>query len=194
MCDVKYHLHEDLASVLADPVGLKTLNEARESTKNICMDPRAHNAIVDLLDVVTSITTDPNVSATLGRALYWTRKALKEKNFRVVWLEEMKGLNMLFDNVNAVRPLVDTVLDMTARVLRSDDFDSSFDSVVKTLAPALGMVGNNKILSLAARMGNVIQQRSSATAPGNSRGPSAPVGYSTVDRKNTGNGNRTGGY
>lgn len=133
-CDIKYQLHENLSSVLTSQAGVELLNELRQNVKDICLDPKSHNAIVALLDGVMDVTTDPNVSQSLGNIFYWARKIMKDPNFRIVWHENMKGVNMFFNNIAVTRQITDTIIDNLSLLLNNPNFDSTFESVIQNLS------------------------------------------------------------
>ncbi|XP_001951405.1 uncharacterized protein LOC100166545 [Acyrthosiphon pisum] len=141
-CDIKYQLHENLASVLTNSAGVELLNELRQNIKDICLDPKAHNAIVALLDGVMDVTTDTNVSQSLGNIFYWARKVMKDPNFRIVWHENMKGVNMCFDNIEVTRQITDTIMDNLVLLLNHPKFDSTFESVIKNLSKVINFRKN----------------------------------------------------
>jgi len=141
-CDIKYNLHENLASALTNNVSVELLNELRQNVKDICLDPKAHNAIVALLDGIMDVTTDPNVSQSLGNVFYWARKVMKDPNFRVVWNENMKGVNMCFDNMALTRQITDTLIDNLVLLLNKPQFDSTFESVIKNLSKVINFRKN----------------------------------------------------
>ncbi|XP_025205843.1 uncharacterized protein LOC112602121 [Melanaphis sacchari] len=134
VCDIKYHFHENLASVITDDVGIKLINELRQNYKNICLDPMAHNSIVSLVDGIIDMTTNTNVSQTLGNTFYWARKIMKDPKFRAVWHETMKGVNMSLDNFEVTQQVTDTLFDQLSALLNHPKFDSTFESVVKNLS------------------------------------------------------------
>ena len=136
-CDIKYNLHEKLASVLSDEVGIDLINELRQNIKNICLDPKAHNAIVSLTDGITDVTTNTNISQTLGNIFYWARKIMKDPNFRIVWHETMKGVNMSFDNIEVTRQITDTLLDKLTLLLNHPKFDTTFEPVIQNLSKVI---------------------------------------------------------
>ncbi|XP_060859449.1 uncharacterized protein LOC132936705 [Metopolophium dirhodum] len=141
-CDIKYNLHENLASMLTNSAGVELLNELRQNIKDICLDPKAHNAIVALLDGVMDVTTDTNVSQSLGNIFYWARKIMKDPKFRVVWHENMKGVNMCFDNIAVTRQITDTLIDNLVLLLNNPQFDSTFESVIKNLSKVINFRKN----------------------------------------------------
>ncbi|XP_015376101.1 PREDICTED: uncharacterized protein LOC107170486 [Diuraphis noxia] len=147
-CDIKYHLHENLASVLSNPVGVRILNNLRQSTHDICMDPKAHNGLVSLYDGIINLTTDTNISLTLGNIFFWVRKIMKNPNFRIIWHNNMKGLNMVFDNLDVVRQITKTIFDNLELILRSPHFDSTFDMKVQNLSN-LQKLSNNVVVKAA---------------------------------------------
>lgn len=132
-CDVKYHLHENLASVLENDIGIEVINELRQNLKDICLDPKAHNSIVSLIDAVTDVTLNTNVSQTLGNIFYWARKVMKDPNFRIVWHESMKGVNMSFDKLPATRQITDMLLNNLNVLLTQPEFDTAFESVIDNI-------------------------------------------------------------
>lgn len=141
-CDIKYHLHENLASVLTNSAGVELLNDLRQNAKDICLDPKAHNALVAMFDGIVDVTTDTNVSQALGNIFFWARKIMKDPNFRIVWHENMKGINMCFNHIALVRKITDTLLDNLDLLLKNPNFDSTFESVVKNLAKVLNFRKN----------------------------------------------------
>ncbi|XP_026818101.1 uncharacterized protein LOC113557026 [Rhopalosiphum maidis] len=147
-CDVKYNLHEKLASVINDEVGIDLVNELRQHVKNVCLDPKAHNAIVSLADGIIDVTTNTNVSQTLGNVFYWARKIMKDPNFRSVWHESMKGVNMCFDNIDVTNQITETLLNNLTLLLNHPKFDTTFEAVIKNLSKVINFRQN--IMSRAA--------------------------------------------
>lgn len=141
-CDIKYHLHENLASILENNVGIEIINELRQNIKDICLDPKAHNAIVTLTDSVTDVTTNTNVSQTLGNIFYWARKIMKDPNFRIVWHETMKGVNMCFDKLPVTSQLTDTALNNLNLLLTHPKFDTTFESVIENISKVINLRKN----------------------------------------------------
>jgi len=141
-CDVKYNLHEKLASVINNEVGIDLINELRQHAKNICLDPKAHNAIVSLTDGITDVTTNTNISQTLGNVFYWARKIMKDRNFRSVWHEVMKGTNMCFDNFDLTSQITETLLNNLTLMLNHPKFDTTFESVINNLSKVINFRQN----------------------------------------------------
>ncbi|KAL4154254.1 hypothetical protein QTP88_002079 [Uroleucon formosanum] len=142
ICDIKYNFHENLSSVLTDKVGLELLNELRQNIKDICLDQKSHNAIIALLDGIVDVTTDDNVSQSLGNIFYWARKAMKDPNYRIVWHQNMKGINMCFDNIKVTRQITGTLFDNLTLLLNHPKFDSTFESVVNNLSKMINFRKN----------------------------------------------------
>ncbi|XP_060847390.1 uncharacterized protein LOC132926967 [Rhopalosiphum padi] len=141
-CDVKYNLHEKLAAVLNDEVGIDLINELRQQVKNACLDPKAHNAIVSLTDGITDVTTNTNISQTLGNVFYWARKIMKDPNFLSVWHESMKGANMCFDNIDITIQITETLLNNLTLLLNHPKFDTTFETVIKNLSKVINFRQN----------------------------------------------------
>lgn len=137
VCEVKYLVHQNLASILENPVGLGIIDNSRQQAMDICMDPLAHNAIVGLLDGIADVTTHTVVSQTIGNLFYWTRKVIKSENFRAVWYELMAGFNMLIDQQKAVRPVVNTAYNGLNTLLTNGEIDNKFETIVKKLSALL---------------------------------------------------------
>lgn len=133
-CAVDYRLHENLASVLTNDVGLRMLNDLRHHAVSLCVDPIAHNAIVGLLDAVVDVSMDTNVAQTLGNMFFWARKMIKDPYFRAAWDETMRGLNMLFERHGFVSELSDTVYSNLTKLLNNPNFDMAFESVIRQFA------------------------------------------------------------
>ncbi|XP_025407653.1 uncharacterized protein LOC112681619 [Sipha flava] len=130
-CDVDYRLHENLSSVLRNPVGVGMLNDVARNVADMCMDPAAHNSQVKLLDALIDVSTDKTVAQTLGNVFFWTRKLIKDPYFRAAWDETMRGLSVCFDRHADLSQLTDTVFDKLDVVLNHPKFDDVFESVVQ---------------------------------------------------------------
>ncbi|KAE9533246.1 hypothetical protein AGLY_009287 [Aphis glycines] len=141
-CDVKYHLHENLASILENDVGIEAINELRQNLKDICLNPKAHNSIVFLADTITDVTTNTNVSQTLGNVFYWARKIMKDPKFRVVWHESMKGVNMCFDKLPFTKLITDVVLNNFNLLLAHPKFDTEFETVINNISKVINFRKN----------------------------------------------------
>ncbi|XP_022166372.1 uncharacterized protein LOC111030941 [Myzus persicae] len=142
VCDIKYHLHENLATVLKSDVGVDLLNDLRQNINDICLDPKAHNALISMFNGIIDVTTDQNVSQSLGNIFYWARKIMKDPNFRMVWHENMKGVNMCFDNLAVTRQITDTTIEKLGLLLRAPSFDSTFENVIKNLSKVINFRKN----------------------------------------------------
>jgi len=141
-CDIKYHLHENLASILENDVGIAAINEVRQNLKDICLDPKAHNSIVSLADAITDVTTNTNVSQTLGNVFYWARKIMKDPNFRIVWHESMTGVNMCFEKLPFTKQITDVVLNNFNLLLTHPKFDTEFETVIKNISKLINFRKN----------------------------------------------------
>lgn len=150
-CDIKYHLHENLATVLTNPLGVDVLNNLRQNVYNICLDPKAHNGAVGLFDGIIDLTTDTNVSQTLGNTFFWARKIMMNPNFRTVWHENMKGINMVFDNLDVSTQVTETVFDNLELILRNPKFNSTFEKMMQNLSKLLKF-RNNVVLKAAGSL------------------------------------------
>jgi len=128
--------------VLTSDVGVDLLNDLRQNIKEICLDPKAHNALVSLFDGIIDVTTDPNVSQSLGNIFYWARKIMKDPNFRIVWHENMKGINMSFDNLEVTRQVTDSLIDNLGLLLNNPRFDSTFEDVIQNLSKMINIRKN----------------------------------------------------
>ncbi|VVC45712.1 Hypothetical protein CINCED_3A008574 [Cinara cedri] len=144
ICRIKYRLHENLATILQNPWGLQILNDSRQNMMNICMDSQAHNAIIGLLDGITDVTTNPNVSRTIGNMFFWTRKVMKDKNFQNVWLQTMIGVNNLFKRQKPAKKVVIALLNSLDRFLVTDQFDEKFEKVVEKLTQIVSLQINEE--------------------------------------------------
>jgi len=141
-CDIKYNLHQNLASVLDSEIGRDLINQLRQNANDICLDPKAHNAIVSLTDGITDVTTNTNVSQTLGNIFYWARKIMKNPNFRLIWHETMQGVNMSFNNLPATKQITDTLLNNLTLLLNHPQFDTAFEPVVENISKVLNLRKN----------------------------------------------------
>ncbi|KAL5238804.1 hypothetical protein ACI65C_006214 [Semiaphis heraclei] len=141
-CDIKYLLHENLATVLTNPSGVDILNNLRQNVYDICVDPVAHNGAVGLFDGIINLTTDVNVSKTMEEIFSWARKIMKNPNFRTVWHENMKGINMVFDNLDVATQITDTAFDNFNLILRHPNFNTTFDKMMQNLNKLLKFRNN----------------------------------------------------
>lgn len=151
VCGVRKTLHSNLASLVTDETSVRTLNIILDIVKNTCANPAAHNALVSLLDAVTDVTTNEVVAKTLGDLLHVARKVLKEPEFRVVWQEVMKGLNMLFNNAKKIESLLDMVFTNITELMHSENFDTNFENVVTNFIPLL-RYQNLPLMGLVGKM------------------------------------------
>lgn len=135
-------MHENLATILQNPVGLGILDDSRQNLLNICVDPHAHNAIIGLLDGITDVATNPDVSQTIGNMFFWTRKVIKGREFQKAWLQAMVGVNRLFNHEKAAKRAVRALLDGSEKLLKCDQFDDKFEKVVEKLAQIISLKNN----------------------------------------------------
>jgi hypothetical protein len=150
-----------LAAVLNDEVGIDLINELRQQVKNACLDPKAHNAIVSLTDGITDLTTNTNISQTLGNIFYWARKIMKDPNFRSVWHESMKGVNMSFDNIDVTSQITETLLNNLTLLLNHPKFDTTFETVIKNLSKVINF-RQNIMFKAAGFLSNPSMRRSNS--------------------------------
>lgn len=159
MCDIQYHLHENAAKVLQNDVGLRTLNELRQNAENMLLDPAVHNSLVSLMDTMVEVGTNPNFLETLNNVFYWVHQLVHDNQFRLVWSETMKGVQMMFDNHAIARQVGDALFDNVEKLLHSEYFDSSYDAVLRDISSVVNM-RRNLMFSAGAVLSKAAGQRS----------------------------------
>lgn len=139
VCDVRVRFHEDLAGALTDTTSVHLLDQLRRELASICLDPKAHDGVIVLLDAVTDLTTDVNVSRSMSKSFYWARRAIKDPGFRNVWNETMKGVNSVFDRADRARTTVNTLFDNLTRLFDDPNFDARFEPVATNIGHMVNM-------------------------------------------------------
>ncbi|XP_050438786.1 uncharacterized protein LOC126844549 [Adelges cooleyi] len=159
--DVLYGLSENLSAIMLDPVGRQTINVVRENLEHVANDALAHNAIVDTLDLATTILTNPNANRTILNALAIVQTLATNPEFHKMVVEFGKGLVdiMSMRNIGAV---TDVVLDHMESMLGRQNFEKDFPAFVQTMA---GMLNTRKNGAASAITGG-ITGRASAVANG----------------------------
>lgn len=162
-CGIEYGLHENLASILSNDVGIRMINEMRQNFLNMCLDPVSHNALITMMNVVLDVTTDPNLSKTVGNTFYWIKKIIKDDRFKIIWHDTMKGVNLLFDDPETINELSNTMFDNMEALLTDPTFDYTLDKMMKSARSMINLRKNlmNKAGSLLTKPMNVIQRSNS---------------------------------
>lgn len=67
---------------------------------------------------------------------------MKDANFRVVWHESMKGVNMSFDNLTVAWQITDTLLNNLNLLLNHPKFDTAFELVIENISKMINLRRN----------------------------------------------------
>jgi len=135
----KKNLHQNIADVLTNDTGIDVLVEFVEIISEICMDPQAHNSIILLFDVVTDNLENPVVAKSLGNVFFWIRKVMKNPDFQLALHESMRGVNKLFDRIDVLQPMLDTMFRNIQKLFDDPNFDSTFELVVENITTLINM-------------------------------------------------------
>lgn len=142
VCQIRQNLHQNFADILTNDDGIHVITELLQILSDICMDPKAHNAIISLLDEITINLTNRDVAESVGNLFYWTRKVMKNPDFRLSLHETMTGINKLFDRIDVLEPVVDAFFKNVNRLLNDPNFDNTFELFVENYRTMVNMHKN----------------------------------------------------
>jgi len=167
VCKIKKNLHQNIADVLTNDTGIDVLVEFVEIISEICMDPQAHNSIILLFDVVTDNLENPVVAKSLGNVFFWIRKVMKNPDFQLALHESMRGVNKLFDRIDVLQPMLDTMFRNIQKLFDDPNFDSTFELVVENITTLINMKKNvlYKTSSMLMKPFGVLGARASFKQP-----------------------------
>lgn len=120
-------------------IGRDVLVELLEILSMICMDPKSHDGIIFLFDIVTDHLTDPVVAESLGNMFYWISKVIKNPDFQLTLHESMKGVNTLFNKIDVLKPMLITIFKNVQKLIDDPNFDSTFELVIENVATLFNM-------------------------------------------------------